>query len=1262
MNVVETLYQILTGVSPPSVTDDIASKLDSVVIMQALIHRPREQVIETLNVICELLPGLPRQSDATLETFDIDDGSAPPGGSQSSARKKSSNEKRIELLEGCKDEVKRFAIILFPTLTDAFSSTVNLSVRQKVLTAQLKMLSNLDKDILMEALRSVPYASFLAAILSQQDHASLVNYALQASELLLARLDDIYRYQFYREGVIAEIAKLATTEEPEKSASTESPEDSTTEPTDSSSINKISEKADRKGGSGEDEDGDSSDDDDNEDEIENDDVQDDASASPSSRASTMSLDGPPRHMPSDITSMQQVIAQRAKKFLDVHENEKNSKNMKKKATKILSSLQSLASEIESHYLYQGPGNGSALFTTLASYFDGDVLESVTSAELLNSEVVRVLLGVFNNPDERMSNDARSAFLEVFMGRTVTKRPKTTTAESPATPFSILIHKLQDLLSRSEHFEVVTVHQNTFDGNRSSAASMLAKQIRLKLVADDDSEIPRPYRNIMVSIHAIATFKALDDYLRPRISMSERPRGSRHREGLSGALAALAAAGMPNPYAGVPSAQARLAERGLASATTANPTAPNPSTSRSSRKAKSKSQTAPTATPASAGQSTSTTPQEKSSARRSSRRNQAQTEPPAPPPPLQDEDSLTRALECADERQLTEDEDMDDSAALDAIVDDLEDDMDEGSPPDPTAVNLEVAAGGKVTARKEDGTRVSTPLQSSASTSRVSAALQAAVQAASSTPSTSRPMSYAAAIQAVPQDWHIEFSLDDKVISNETTIYRAVHNPSGPVDDHTSRSVWSAIHPIKFKRVPGPPPPEPSSLTQLPEASTETTASGIPASLDKHPATSSILRLLNILHALNANLDDVLAENKDTLKLNAEPLSQFVNTKLTAKLNRQLEEPLIVASNCLPSWSEDLARLYPFLFPFETRHLFLQSTSFGYARSMTRWQNAQSADESRRDRHRDERPFLGRLQRQKVRISRSKILESALKVMELYGASQSILEVEYFEEVGTGLGPTLEFYSTVSKEFSKKKLKLWRETDNNDADEYAFGAGGLFPAPMSEDQASNENGKRILHLFKMLGKFVARSMIDSRIIDVSFNPTFFRIGDESKTVTPSLGAVKTVDAVLAKSLKLIKKFAVAKKAIDENGNLSAAQKVAAAQALEIDGVQIDDLGLDFTLPGYPSIELLPNGSTISVTIDNVETYLEKVIDMTLGSGVQRQVDAFRTGFTQVFPYSALSAFTPDELVMLFGRIEEDWSLESKFSHISHIELLTNSRKL
>ncbi|KAG4032646.1 hypothetical protein MFRU_006g01160 [Monilinia fructicola] len=1243
MNVVETLYQILTGVSPPSATEDAASKLDSVVIMQALIHRPREQVIETLNVICELLPGIPRGGSLMADDdTDVEVASGSPNAS-SGSRKSSANEIRIELLEGCKEEVKRFAIILFPTLTDAFSSTVNLQVRQKVLNAQLRMLSNLDKDILMEALRSVPYASFLAAILSQQDHPSLVVLALQATELLLVRLEDVYRYQFYREGVIAEITKLATLEETQtenKPPVNESNSASTQAGTD----RKISEKAGQNGeardveNSSSDEDNENHEDENENEVAQNDDIPEDVTASPvSSRGSTVSLDGPHRHASSDLKSMMNIIAARAQKFLDVHETEKNSKAMKKKATQILTSLQSLASDIRSFYLHQGQGNGVELFTKLASYFDGDVLQSVTSAELLNSEIVQVLLEVFNNPNEELANDARSAFLEVFMGHTLAKKSNSG-ADSPATPFGLLIHKLQDLLSRSEHFEVVTVHSNSFDGNRSSAASMLAKQIRLKLVADEDSEIPRSYRNIMVSIHAIATFKALDDYLRPRISLSDRPRPSRARDGLSGALAALAAAGLPNPYAGIPNAQARLAAAAAAAT-------PNASTPRTSRRAKSKS--GPVPTPASADQSTSNTPAEKP-ARRSSRRQQAQTDPTPPPPPTQEEDALASALECADERQMSEDDDLEDSAALDTIVGDLEEDMEEDSPVDPTAVNLEVAAGGKVTARKEDGTRVSTPSQSVPSTSRSSSALQAA-QAALSTPTTSRPMSYAAAIQSVPSDWHIEFSLGDKVISNETTIYRAVHTMANPSEDHSNRSVWSAIHPIKFRRVPGPPPPEPSSLSQASEVSTETTASGIPASLDKHPATSSILRLLNTLHALNANLDDVLADNKETLKLNAEPLSQFVNTKLTAKLNRQLEEPLVVASNCLPTWSEDLARLYPFLFPFETRHLFLQSTSFGYARSMTRWQNAQSADESRRDRHRDERPFLGRLQRQKVRISRSKILESALKVMELYGASQSILEVEYFEEVGTGLGPTLEFYSTVSKEFSKKKLKLWRETDANDTDEYAFGARGLFPAPMSEEQSLNENGKRILHLFKMLGKFVSRSMIDSRIIDVSFNPTFFRIGDASNPVTPSLGAVKTVDPQLAKSLKMIKKFSIAKKAIAEDSTLTAAQKVLATEALEIDGAKIEDLSLDFTLPGY-AIDLLPNGSNIPVTIENVDLYLEKVIDMTLGSGVQRQVDAFRAGFTQVFPYSALKAFTPDELVMLFGRVEEDWSLETLMDSI------------
>ena len=762
--------------------------------------------------------------------------------------------------------------------------------------------------------------------------------------------------------------------------------------------------------------------------------------------------------------------------------------------------------------------------------------------------------------------------------------------------------------------------------------MISRQLRLKLVADDASNIPKPYNDMMISVHAIATFKALDDYLRPRIGLAERPKTERQRDrnSISNAMAALTAAGRPNARL------SDLAEGAGSPAIPSTPSSANPAT-RATRKT---SKTKPTP-PASEAKKESVGP------RRSSRKHQQASKTPADTP-TQPREPTQSPLECADERQLTDEDDIDDSSALDAIVDDLEDGMDDEQIPDPTAVNMEVASTGKVTARKEDGTRIATPSQAATSvaangpSSRARELLAAGLNPAMA----GRAMSYAAAIQAIPQDWHIEFSINDQPISHQTTIFRAVHRTgmSQPVD-LPGRNVWSGIHTVNFRRAQGPPAPEASSITSLPGAVSTPGDSDMPASLHEHPTTSTILRLLNILHEMNANLDDVLDDSEVVFKVAAEPLAQFVNTKLTAKLNRQLEEPLIVASNCLPIWSEDLPRLYPFLFPFETRHLFLQSTSFGYARSMNRWQNAQPTDDTRRDRHRDERPFVGRLQRQKVRISRSRILDSAVKVMELYGSSQSVLEVEYFEEVGTGLGPTLEFYSTVSKEFSKRDLKLWREGDSSNSDKYVFSKLGLFPAPMSAVQAETEAGKKILHQFKMLGKFIARSMLDSRIIEVSLNPTFFRVGHQPSTVPTSLGAVKTVDEALASSLKVVKQYAVEKKNIEDDTTLSSVEKARAIESIEIQGARLEELGLDFTLPGYPDIALTCDGGDTPVTMDNVAAYVDRVLDMTLGSGVQRQVDAFRAGFSQVFPYGALRAFTPQELVMLYGRVEEDWSLES-----------------
>lgn len=275
--------------------------------------------------------------------------------------------------------------------------------------------------------------------------------------------------------------------------------------------------------------------------------------------------------------------------------------------------------------------------------------------------------------------------------------------------------------------------------------------------------------------------------------------------------------------------------------------------------------------------------------------------------------------------------------------------------DDRPVNLEMADdGSKVEASTPDGTRVATPtpLKSSAA-------------------SLPKPRgSYAAAVKAAPTDFHLQFTMGDVPIGLETTIYGAVHNYDLRHPQPDRRNMWNAIHTVNFKKVPGPAQAEVDRTSPVPTSHPDSILTPLPDSIPASSQQGKILQLLRVLHNLNADYGDSSIEGEGLLE------GAFVNNKLTAKLNRQLEEPMIVASACLPEWSVDLPVVFPFLFPFETRYTFLQSTSFGYARLMQKWVGQARVDNSRRD---DNLGFLGRLQRQKVRISRERMLESAFKV-------------------------------------------------------------------------------------------------------------------------------------------------------------------------------------------------------------------------------------------------------------------------------------------
>uniref|UniRef100_T1IVF8 E3 ubiquitin-protein ligase n=1 Tax=Strigamia maritima TaxID=126957 RepID=T1IVF8_STRMM len=427
---------------------------------------------------------------------------------------------------------------------------------------------------------------------------------------------------------------------------------------------------------------------------------------------------------------------------------------------------------------------------------------------------------------------------------------------------------------------------------------------------------------------------------------------------------------------------------------------------------------------------------------------------------------------------------------------------------------------------------------------------------------------------------------------------------------------------------------------VPEISSPLTSylvSSLPESVTVQDASLEVINLLRVLHALNrywGTLHD--------LSIYSPVLStqEFINTKLTAKANRQLQDPLVIMTGNLPTWLFQIAYVCPFLFPFETRQMLFYATSFDRDRAMQHLIDTvpelSSSDSSER--------VTPRLDRRKRTIPRDDLLKQAENVMQDLGSSRALLEVQYENEVGTGLGPTLEFYALVSQELQRTDLELWRgETVQlrDNGGEYTFGANGLFPAPLARNTKVSYVTK-IRNKFKFVGKFMAKALMDSRMLDMPMSLTFYRwiLGQEASLSSTDLCYVTPA---VARSVYKMENLVAKKKQILHGSGGTIKDRL---ENLTLDGSPIEDLELDFTLPGYPNFELRKGGKDIVVTIHNLEDYVKLVVYWTLYAGVSRQLESFREGFESVFPLSHLQMFYPEELEQLFcGCSSQAWDAKS-----------------
>jgi len=104
-------------------------------------------------------------------------------------------------------------------------------------------------------------------------------------------------------------------------------------------------------------------------------------------------------------------------------------------------------------------------------------------------------------------------------------------------------------------------------------------------------------------------------------------------------------------------------------------------------------------------------------------------------------------------------------------------------------------------------------------------------------------------------------------------------------------------------------------------------------------------------------------------------------------------------------------------------------------------------------------------------------------------------------------------------------------------------------------------------------------------------------------------------------------------------------------IKYNNTRIDELAILFNLPGYPEIELVPNGLETILTIHNIEEYTMGIFDKLFGSGVQPILEAFTSGFNLVFDIQNLKCFHTKEIEeSLCGSAEMVWDFETLYEYV------------
>jgi E3 ubiquitin-protein ligase TRIP12 len=361
-----------------------------------------------------------------------------------------------------------------------------------------------------------------------------------------------------------------------------------------------------------------------------------------------------------------------------------------------------------------------------------------------------------------------------------------------------------------------------------------------------------------------------------------------------------------------------------------------------------------------------------------------------------------------------------------------------------------------------------------------------------------------------------FKLKGKELSSSITLYQSLLDDQSSLEPDVINGpkFWNEVQTVSYRKSINH-PKEHSQQTESPISYSQPGNSTImwgkvpffsslleanfPCNLSKSSPSFDTLFMLRTLEGLNRIAPSLLSEDNvysfterrkhelDGLQtsFSTVPHKEFISHKLTEKLEQQMRDPLALNPSGLPLWFKQLMEMSPFLFSLEARKKYFRLTTFGHLTPHTT--SNDSSDSSLRS-------PSGR-SREKFKVDRHNLFESSSEMMDSKAQNKALLEVEYLEEVGTGLGPTIEFYTLISHEFQKVGLGLWRGDlcGSNKNQGIVSAPLGLFPRPWSA-ALENIHGVtfRDVHMkFVLLGQVMAKAIKDGRIVDIPLSRAFYR---------------------------------------------------------------------------------------------------------------------------------------------------------------------------